>query len=414
MAAMLPSSQQDAISEEKKETVMATAATPAAIDLRHATPATTVYAGPRSLAALARELDRAGARSVVVVTSSSLGGTSSHRRVIETVGDRLASTFSGVKQFSPTDVVTALAEIITLAEADAIVVLGGGSAMVTSRAAVVLAGEGRPLEELLTRRDDMGKVVNPRMPRKKIPIWIVPSTPTPAMAKAGAALRDVTTGKRVAVFDSKARSAGIVIDPVALSSSPTSLFVATAMNGLSMGVEGLLATSDDPFAEALLFQGVREIVANLPAVTEDAENWHSRARVAMGSILTGQGADYSGAGLALALSHEIAPHSAVAGGVVETVLLPHAVRFTAEAVPHRVSVLAAALGTGDNTVSGVEKALREFGAALGLPERLSQIGVEEAGIQAALKHAVDDWAMNARMPRKANIHDLERIAKDAW
>ncbi len=384
------------------------------VDLRHHTPATTVYAGPRSLRALTRELDRAGAHSVVVVTSPSLAGTSTHQLLTRAVGDRLASSFGGVKKFSPTDVVTALAEVIAQADADALVVVGGGSAMVTARAAAVLAGEGRPMQELLTRRDTDGRVVNPRMPRPKVPIWIVPTTPTPAMAKAGAALRDAVTGERVAIFDSKARAVSIVIDPAALSSSPVPLFVATAMNGLSMGVEGLLATSDDPFAEALLFQGVREIVAHLPDVTAAAEDWQSRARVAMGSVLTGQGTDFSGAGLALALSHEIAPRSAVAGGVVETVLLPHTVRFTAAAVPHRVPVVAAALGARDDTIDSVQVALRDFGAALGLPERLSQIGVDEADVRAALEHAVDDWAMNSRMPRRAQLEDLDIIAREAW
>ncbi|MCA4135383.1 iron-containing alcohol dehydrogenase family protein [Arthrobacter sp. M4] len=403
---MLRSSGQEILPKE--------AAIPAAIDLRHATPAVTVYAGARALRALSRELERAGARSVVVVTSPSLEGTRPHQLVLEAVGERLANSFGGVKQFSPTDVVVALAEIITAVEADALVVVGGGSAMVTARSAAVLAGEGRPIDELLTRRDDSGKVVNPRMPRPKVPIWIVPSTPTPAMAKAGSALRQSGTGKRVAIFDPKARAAGVVIDPAALSSSPTSLFVATAMNGLSMGIEGLLATSDDPFAEALLFQGVREIVTNLRAVAVDSESWQARARVAMGSILTGQGSDYSGAGLALALSHEIAPHSAVAGGVVESVLLPHTVRFTAGAVPHRIPIVAAALGATDHTLDGVAAALRDFGGTLGLPTTLRDTGIGEHDLKAAIEHAVNDWAMNSRMPRLATLQDLEAIANDAW
>ncbi|WP_415853691.1 iron-containing alcohol dehydrogenase family protein [Sinomonas sp. G460-2] len=385
-----------------------------AIDLRHSTPAGTIYAGPRSMAALGRELERARCRSVVVVTSPSLADAPSYRLVVETVGNRIAGAFTRVRQFSPTDVVTELANVIAQAEADALVVLGGGSAMVTARAATVLAGESRPLEELLTRRDDHGKVINPRMPQPKLPIWIVPSTPTPAMAKAGAALRDPVMGRRVAVFDPKVRAAGIVLDPTVLSSSPAGLFVATAMNGLSMGVEGLLATSGDPFAEALLFQGVREIVANLGAVAEHTDQFEPRARVAMGAILAGQGSDYSGAGLALALSHELAPKSTVAGGVVETILLPHTVRFTAAVVAHRVPVVAAALGAVEHTIDGIEIALRQFGEALGLPERLSQIGLTEPNLQAALEHAVEDWAMNARMPRRAGLDDLEMIVDSAW
>ncbi|MEZ2391792.1 iron-containing alcohol dehydrogenase family protein [bacterium RCC_150] len=386
----------------------------AAIDLRHVTSASTIYAGQRSLTALSRELARAGASSVLIVTSASLAGQQAHQLLLEACDDLRVTTFEGVRQFSPTNVVSALAAVLDEVSADTIVVLGGGSAMVTARAAAVLVGERRPLQELFTYRDDDGRVVNPRMPRPKLPIWIVPSTPTPAISKAGAALRDFGTGERVAVFDPKARASGIVIDPTIVRSSPALLFIATAMNGLSMGVEGLLATSSDPFAEALLSQGVREIIENLPAVHADAGDWETRARVVMGAILTGQGSDYSGAGLALALSHEIAPHSTVAGGIVESILLPHTVGFALAAVPHRVRVIAQALDADDHTVDGIKTALRAFAARLGLPSRLRDIGIERARLQGALERSVLDWAMNPRMPRRASLGDMESIVAGAW
>ena len=67
------------------------------------------------------------------------------------------------------------------------VAVGGGSSVVTARAATILLGEGRDVRELCTRREADGRLVSPKLAAPKLPQWVVPSSPTTAYAKAGAA-----------------------------------------------------------------------------------------------------------------------------------------------------------------------------------------------------------------------------------
>ena len=84
-------------------------------------------------------------------------------------------------------------------DADAVVAVGGGSSVVTARAATILLGEGRDVRELCTRREADGRLVSPKLAAPKLPQWVVCQLPDEAYAKAGAAVRDPATGERLAL-----------------------------------------------------------------------------------------------------------------------------------------------------------------------------------------------------------------------
>src|SRR5207244_5441849 len=122
-------------------------------------------------------------------------------------------------------------------DADAVIAVGGGSSVVTARAATILLGEGKDARELCTRREN-GKLVSPKLAAPKLPQWVVPSSPTTAYAKAGAAVRDPETGERLALYDPKARAQGVVLDPLMALIAPPRLSWSAALTIFSMAVEG--------------------------------------------------------------------------------------------------------------------------------------------------------------------------------
>lgn len=97
----------------------------------------------------------------------------------------------------------------------------------------------------------------------------------------------------------------------------------------------------------------------------------------LAAIMSGQGSDHTGGGLAQALSHAIGPRSSAPNGVVEALLLPHAMRFNASVVPGRIAAIGEYLGLTDAdpeaVVAEVERLLDVFEA----PRRLQDIGVEQ-------------------------------------
>ncbi len=386
-------------------------------DFRHVTPPFRTFCGPGALGALAAEQDRLGCRRAVVVCGSSIRR---HGMVLDSIaavlGDRLAGQFAGVKEHSPVPVVEAAATALAELGADSVIAVGGGSAIVTARAATILLAEGRDVRELCTRRGPDGRLVSPRLLAPKLPIWLIPSTPTTAYGKAGSAVRDPRTGERLALFDPKTRAQGLILDPQVALTAPASLARTSALNALSMAVESLQG-SGDPLADALLVHGLGVLAEWLPKLADAPGDIRPRIQLMIGALLAGQGSDYVGGGLAQALAHAAGPRSSVPNGTVEVILLPHALRFNAPARAGRLKgvadVLEGAATSGGPADERAIDAVTGFLAGLGAPQHLRDVGLSRDVLPDVADHTIDDWSL-ARIPRRAGRQDLLHILQEAW
>lgn len=191
-------------------------------------------------------LDRLGASRAVIMCAP---WVRDHPHVLATIekalGARLAGCFDGVEEHSPVPVVEEARRSLEHARADAVIAVGGGSAIVTVRAATILLAEKRNVRDLYTRREADGRLTSPRLAASKIPNWVIPTTPITAYAKAGSAVRDPDTGERLALFDPKTRAQGIFLDSAMALTAPADLAGSAALNAFAMAVESLQADADD-------------------------------------------------------------------------------------------------------------------------------------------------------------------------
>jgi alcohol dehydrogenase class IV len=384
---------------------------------QHATPAYRTFCGEDALAALPRELDRTGCTRAVIVCGPWLLATDVWERIESVLGTRLAGRFSDVEEHSPIPSVKAARDLLADADADAVIAIGGGSPIVTARAATILLAEGRDIRELCTQRQADGRLVSPRLLAEKIPNWVIPSTPITAYAKAGSAVRDPETGDRLALFDPKTRAQGIFLDPAVAMTAPGGLAASAALNSFSMSVESLQAGVDDPLADALLAHALRMLAEWLPRLRTAPDDPEPRLRLMLAALLCGQGSDYVGGGLAQALSHAAGPRSSVANGTVEALLLSHTMRFNAPVTKDRLSLVADVLdprsratnAADDHAINAVERIL----AGLEVPQRLRDVGVARDSIPEIVDHTLDDFSIT-RVPRSVDRHDLTELLDAAW
>jgi alcohol dehydrogenase class IV len=385
---------------------------------RHVTPAFRTFCGDKALDALPGELDRLGSSRAVVVGGPWLLDQPEALGAIESaLGPRLVGRFDHVEEHSPIPAVEKARRLLEETRADAVIAVGGGSSIVTARAASILLAEGKDVRELCTRRGADGRLTSPKLLAPKIPNWVVPSTPITAYAKAGSAVRDPDTDERLALFDPKTRAQGVFLDPAVALTAPAGLTSAAALNAFSMAVECLEAGIDDPLADALLIHALRMLAEWLPRLQTQPDDPEPRLRLMLAALLCGQGSDYVGGGLAQALSHAAGPRSSVSNGVVEALLLPHTMRFNAPVTGPRLGLIADALdgasngqGTPDErAVAAVERTLVE----LGVPARLRDVGVEHEVLSDIVEAAIDDWSIT-RVPRAVQPQDLADLLEAAW
>src|SRR5271165_25039 len=397
--------------------IMSSARVAEAPGFRHITPAFRTFCGTSAADALAGELDRLGCRRAVIFCDHWMLG---HIRVLDRIasllGERLVGRFAGVEQHSPIPVVEEASRELERLDADSVIAIGGGSAIVTARAASILHAEKRDVRELCTQRGPAGRLVSPKLLAPKLPIWVIATTPVTAYGKAGSALWDPRTGDRLALFDPKTRAQGLILDPQIALTAPASLAQASALNAFSMAIESLQASAD-PLADALLAHALRTLAEWLPKLGAAPDDGRLRLQLMIGALLAGQGSDYVGGGLAQAMAHIAGPQSSVANGIVEVILLPHALRFTAPVTPGRLRYVADALGGAVRSDASADEcaiaAVEDFVAGLGVPRRLRDVGLSREVLAEAADHTMDDWILT-RIPRQADRADLLQLLNAAW
>jgi alcohol dehydrogenase class IV len=383
---------------------------------RHVFPAMRLFSGADSLRQLGPELERLGSRRAVLVCGASLARDQALVDSVLRAGDgRCIAVCAGVAAHSPLPAVESVARELERHSADAVIAVGGGSAVVTARAASILLAEQRDGRSLATARDPAtGRLVSPKLLAAKIPQLVIPTTPTTATVKAGSAMLDPDNGARLALFDPKTRASAVFLHPDFVACAPKSLVLSASLNTTAMTVEALLSRSGDPFSDGLLIHALGLLVEHLPRFAEsDAPD--ARAALMMASLITGHASDYTGAGIAIPLGHALSARFHLENGRVNAAVLPHVIRFNALASPQGLARLGQVLTPGRPVeVQPIVDAATQLITRAGAQMRLRDMGVERTALPDVAAVAMDDWFVrdNPRPIRAAS--DLLEVLEAAW
>ena len=156
-------------------------------------------------------------------------------------------------------------------------------------------------------------------------------------------------GRRLSLFDPKARAQAIFLQPQLFAATPHRLIVDASMDAFAQAIQGLESDRREPLADALLLHGVRLIRRSLD-VEADPTSANTRGDLMLAAQLIGEGTDYTGAGAASAVGHSIGARFGAGNGAAKAIVLPHTVRFNAPITRGRMNDVADALGLTDRAV----------------------------------------------------------------
>lgn len=382
---------------------------------KHITPVSRVFCGPDCMKNLSEEVSHAGGSKVLVFCDPFVASDGKLLSLVKAeLGDRYAGTFTNIQANSPLPAVMEGAEKIRQLDADVLVAIGGGSTIVTTRAADVIASEKEDIHKLCTYTDENGKQVSRRLFAPKIPQILIPTSPTTATSKAGAAVLEPETNKLLQLFDPKNRAHSIFIHPDAALNPPEKMMLGACISTFCVAIDGLMSKSGDPMADALLIHAVRIMAENL-ADTKHLNEAESRTSLMMASILCGMGSDYTGTGLSIVIGHASQAHFPVNPGLVNAIVLPYCLRFNASA-EEGMKKLAAALdisSTESACAGKVAARMEEILRGLNLPEKLSELGMTEDKFEDIAENAMHDWYLQFN-PVEVSPNDIVHILELAF
>jgi alcohol dehydrogenase class IV len=346
-------------------------------------------------------VDRLGAERVLVVSTPSVERSALLQRVTSALGERVAATFAGSQAHTPEPVVLAAARIARDVDADCLVSLGGSSVVDLTKGVALVLAEGELFPELTV---GSGR----RLSAPKIPHVAIPTTLSAAEFTSSAGITDPEHKVKELYSDPSLAPRWVVLDSEMTSATPQRLWAGTGMKLVADCSEGMLSSRATPYSDALLFAALEILLADLGAPDDDFE---ARERCLQAAHMTLSNLHNVGIGAVGALRHQLGGGSGVAHGEASTIVLPHVLRWNGEAATPTLDRVAGRLGLADS--AGLIAAIEATTAALGLPVRLRDVGVNENELDAIARHAAEEAAARSNV-RPADEAGLRSILDAAW
>jgi maleylacetate reductase len=340
-------------------------------------PATgTIRSGSGSVDGLGDALDELGAtRCLAVVAPSAARDTELVARLDAAADGRLHVVFDAVLPHAPYDTVLAAAAAGRSAGVNAVVSLGGGSAIDTARLAALCLAEGvsgaDELHQLRVRLGPGGPEF-PAATASALPHVAVPTTLSAAEFSDGGAATCPWTGRKELFAGRALACGGVLVDAALATRTPAKIWVTTGVRALDHAVETLLSPLSAPLTNEASRAAIALLRDCLPASLDTPGDEAVRARGQVAAWLSYLGVANGTLGLSHAIGHQLGSSLGIAHGIASCLTLPDVVRFVAPRTPQGSERLAEALGTNDPAA-----AIAELVRRLGLPRRLRELGVEQ-------------------------------------
>ena len=358
---------------------------------------------------LKESVNRMRARRAFVICSRSVNQrTTTVRRIEAALGDLYAGVYDGIEKDSTYASVRAAKDAAVAAGADLLIGVGGGSVMVATRVvAIYMAEKGDPFE-IMTQYPEGKPAYSPRLMAAKPPVINIPTTPTSAMNRSGAGLKNPDLDHRMEYFDPKARPGAVFLDEEALMSAPAELFRSTATTVFASNVVAMSQLDVNPLAEAGRNHAFRLSFLGYPRLAADIDDPALRIDFAVAALLQDRSEDdgmrrYRGGAFAgnYAIStalHVRYPH--VGQGESTSVVHATKIRLSENIDPTAARQVATALEVWHDNMDtrqaalAVADRLEDFYTRVGVPTRLRQIGVPREDFQTIANETVKNFNFN--------------------
>ncbi|MGW6199821.1 maleylacetate reductase [Kribbella sp. NPDC055110] len=307
-----------------------------------------VVFGAGSLDQVATEVEALGVRRALVVATNSARAAAD--LVERQLGDLFAGRIDGVAQHVPTEVAEGARAKVREVGADAVVAIGGGSAIGLAKAIA-----------LTTERVVIVTVPTTYAGSEMTPVW-----------------GETTAGRKSTGTDVRVLPRVVVYDPVLSRGLPLKVTAASVANAIAHCVEAVWTPKADPITELTAVEGLRALSNGLRDVLATPDDLDARSKLLYGACLAGSALATAGTGLHHKLCHLLGGTYNLPHAETHAAVLPQVARVNASSVPQAKARLEAALGTAD-----LAGGLFDLFRSAGVPTSLRELGLTEAQVAEA-------------------------------
>lgn len=365
---------------------------------------TTIRFGAGSVAELPDYLKANHLSHPLIVTDPVVAALGFFKKIIESLKNRNISVevFSDIHKNPVKSDVYKGTDRYDETHRDCIIGIGGGAAVDVARA-ILLRINHR--EDLFKYDDLIGgdvHVVN------DVPHFITIPTTAGTGSEVGrsAIIADDETHQKKILFSPKLLAKIVFADPILTMDLPPAVTAATGMDALTHNMEAFIAKMPHPMCEGIALEGMSLIAQSIEQAVKrpDVE---SRSKMLVASMM-GAVAFQKGLGVVHSLAHPLSSLLDTHHGLANAVNLPYGMAFNVAGFEDRFRKMARTLELKDESGAGVVAFLHDLNDRIGIPHRLSDIGVRDEHIETLADLAVADFAHpnNPKPVSRENFRDL--------
>jgi alcohol dehydrogenase len=363
-------------------------------------------------ASVGAELRAMGLSRPVVLAQDRMAASAHYAAIMHALGDATVLERRGVPAHSSVSLIETMAPDVAAFGADCVVAVGGGSVADSAKALVLLLAEGGRLADHVTVFRPPSTVEIPLRTRPKLPIIAIPCTASGAEVTSSFGVRDGGHDKRM-FWNRQVSAATILIDPVLAGDVAMSTMRYTAMNGIAHCLEGLYSRGRSIVSDGMAVQamGLFQRALCTPALDQAAQ----RRLILAAAHLAGMVLSMARSCLHHAICHVLGARRSLPHGLVNTVILPHALRFNEEiAAPLLAPALDVVNRQGPRGYASLSHWLEDVARALSLPRRLRDIGVAEDELPELARHVMTERGLALNPRPVADAADVLAILRQAF
>ncbi|WP_145409515.1 iron-containing alcohol dehydrogenase [Paenibacillus xylanexedens] len=291
---------------------------------------------------------------------------------------------------------------------DAIISIGGGSPQDAAKAIGIVATNGGHIRDYEGLHQSQ---------HKSVPLVAFNTTAgTSSEVTINYVITDEERKVKMVMVDKNSLVSLSVNDPELMLSKPSSLTAATGMDALTHAVEAMVTPGGFTVTSATAAAAVELIFEYLPRAVRDGGDLEAREHMTYACFLGGIAFNNAGLGYVHAMAHQLGGVYDLPHGVCNAMLLPYVEEMNAKHVPGKFRHIAKAIGmdvkgkSDEQCSEYVIEAIRQLSKEVGIPEKLSELGVEDLDIELLADNAMKDACApgNPYQPSKDEVMELFR------
>jgi alcohol dehydrogenase class IV len=314
--------------------------------------------------------------------------------------------FPDVQADPAESVIEAAVQAAVSNKVDGIVGLGGGSSMDVAKLVALLAVGKEKLGEVY----GVGVAKGPRLP-----LILVPTTAGTGSEVTPISIVTTGEGEKKGVVSPLIVPDWAVLDADLTLGLPPAVTAATGVDAMVHAIEAFTSKRlKNPVSDCLAREALSLLSANIHEACRNGRNQAARQNMLLGAMLAGMAFANAPVAGVHALAYPVGARFHVPHGLSNSLVLPEVLRFNAGAAEDLYAQLAeivvpGAKGSAAQKSQALVNRLSALPIELGLPVRLSQVGIKEADLPMLAEDAMRQTRLLVNNPREIRYDDALAI-----